>query len=168
MHGQGKTWLIGDPFCFSRILVTFFQIFCLGGEENARAGSRDSVRANLERVERSETTVNTPESLKSKIDCKGVKFFEWPCINHQMALLFKDSIARPLHPTDAARNPTILPLDLAGLRRGLATKRLFPICPIVPIGAPHAQLFRSASHAQTSVRPVSLRPANSENLRPDE
>jgi hypothetical protein len=28
--------------------------------------------------------------------------------------------ARPLHPTDTAPNPTMLPLDLAGLRRGLA------------------------------------------------
>src|SRR5260370_4763820 len=38
-----------------------------------------------------------------------------------MALLFKDSVARPLHPTDAAPNPAMLPLDLAGLGRGLAS-----------------------------------------------
>ena len=81
---------------------------------------------------------------------------------------FGPAKARPLHQPTPLPNPTMLPLALAGLRRGLATKRLFPICPIVPIGAPHAQLFRSASHAQTSVRPVSFRPANSENLPPDE
>ena len=35
-------------------------------------------------------------------------------------LLFKDSIARPLHPIGAAPNATLRSLDLAGLRRGLA------------------------------------------------
>ncbi len=33
---------------------------------------------------------------------------------------FGPAKARPLHPTDAAPNQTMLPLDLAGLRRGLA------------------------------------------------
>ena len=35
---------------------------------------------------------------------------------------FKDSQARPLRPTGAAPRATLLPLHLAGLRRGLARK----------------------------------------------
>src|SRR6516225_7814345 len=33
--------------------------------------------------------------------------------------------ARPLHHVDAAPNPTLIPLNLAGLRRGLANERPF-------------------------------------------
>src|SRR6266481_861331 len=44
-----------------------------------------------------------------------------------MALLFKDSVARPLHPPDAAPNPAMLPLDLAGLGRGRLARFIFHV-----------------------------------------
>jgi len=44
-----------------------------------------------------------------------------------MALLFKDSKARPLHPPDAAPNPIMLLLDFAGLRRGLARNEIIAL-----------------------------------------
>ena len=37
---------------------------------------------------------------------------------------FGPAKARPLHHVDAAPNPTLIPLNLAGLRRGLARLRI--------------------------------------------
>ena len=45
-------------------------------------------------------------------------------ISHSVVLLFKDSTSEPLHHVDAAPNPTLIPLGLAGLRRGLARGNL--------------------------------------------
>src|SRR6516162_8999771 len=58
------------------------------------------------------------ESLKAKLVADASNFFPFPHISHSVVLLFKDS-RRPLQHIDAAPHPTLIPLNLADLRRGL-------------------------------------------------
>ena len=44
-------------------------------------------------------------------------------MNYEERLLFKDSISEAASPIGAALNATLRSLDLAGLRRGLASER---------------------------------------------
>jgi len=79
-----------------------FQGFYKAGPRNLRVPDSD---------------ISSPRTHKSKTQthyaARGV--LPGPLTN------FGPAKARPLHPTDAAPNPTMLPLDLAGLRRGLAS-----------------------------------------------
>jgi len=60
------------------------------------------------------------ESLKSKMNCNESSFSVYVHRGSRSDLLFKDSISEAASPPRCRSQPTMLPLHLAGLRRGLA------------------------------------------------
>jgi len=78
-------------------------------------------KPNAQKRPNSETRlkISITKTLEKQHRLQMSQVFQYPRITIKY-LLFKDSIARPLHPIGAAPNATLRSLDLAGLRRGLA------------------------------------------------